>query len=63
MKTKLIAIGNRDKFNISSVTIIAQQIRKILGQTGLGLLVALVVELILFSTLSPYFLLLLILPT
>ncbi|GDX24277.1 L-arabinose transport system permease protein AraH [Actinomycetes bacterium] len=55
MKTKLIAIGNRDKFNISSVTIIAQQIRKILGQTGLGLLVALVVELILFSTLSPYF--------
>ncbi len=55
MKASFSAIGNRNTSNISSVNVIFQQLKKKLGQSVLGLAVALVGEVILFSILSPYF--------
>lgn len=56
MKNNLFSTNNFDKSKSIAKLRFIQQIKKNLGPTGLGLLVALIAELIVFSIMSPYFL-------
>ncbi len=55
MISKAFSINHRDNSTLVGLRVLYAQLKKNLGSTGLGLLVVLIVEIVTFTFLSPYF--------